>query len=121
MLYLVEIIQSMHQYTMINEIGPAVGNTLPAAEKRVKNFPSLRTCCRSSDQTQKVSGFLLCILSPVCRAKLCGEIGEDPRQNLKLEEEDRMDFSQLLALGCGDIVWIVGGLEALVKLGMMAD
>ena len=68
-----------------------------------------------------VSGFLLCILSPVWRAKLCGEMGEDPRQNIKLEEEDRMDFSQLLALGCGDMVRIVGGLEALVKLGMMAD
>jgi hypothetical protein len=68
-----------------------------------------------------LSGFLLCILSPVWRAKLCGDIGEKPRQNLNLEGEDETVFSQLLELGCGNTVQVVGGLQALLELGKMAD
>jgi hypothetical protein len=68
-----------------------------------------------------VSGFLLCILSPVWRAKLCGEIGNQSRQSLEVEEGEAMVFSQLLALGCGDMVRIVGGLQALLELGIIAD
>ena len=68
-----------------------------------------------------LSAFLLCILSPVWRAKLCGDIGNKPRQNLNLEDEDETVFSQLLELGCGNTVQIVGGLQALVELGKMAD
>ena len=67
------------------------------------------------------NGFLLCILSPVWRAKLCGEFGNTSTQILKLEEKDETVFSQILALGCGDMVRVVGGLQAIVGLGMMAD
>ncbi len=52
------------------------------------------------------------------RAKLCGTIGNEPRQTLDLVDEDETLF---LSLGRGDIVWVVGGLQALVELGMMAD
>jgi hypothetical protein len=34
-----------------------------------------------------VNGFLLSILSPVWRAKLCGDIGDMPRIVIKLEED----------------------------------
>ena len=68
-----------------------------------------------------LSGFLLCILSPVWRAKLCGDIGNEPRQNLNLDEDDATVFSQLLELGCGNTVHVVGGLQALVDLGKMAN
>ena len=68
-----------------------------------------------------MSGFLLCILSPVWRAKLCGDIGNEPRQNLNLDEDDATVFSQLLELGCGNTVHVVGGLQALVDLGKMAN
>ena len=55
--------------------------------------------CRTNDQTEMVNSFLLCMLSPVRRAKLCGGVGNHARQCLDLDAEDMSLFSNLLALG----------------------
>ena len=60
------------------------------------------------------------ILSPVWRAKLCGDIWRGARQ-LALEAGDAGLFSKLLALGSGAAVKVEGGLGGLMALGLMAD
>ncbi len=65
------------------------------------------------------SGFVLSLLSPVWRAKLGGAFGN--ARQLDLEAVDAPLFSSVLALGCGAAVSLVGGMEALLALGLMAD
>ena len=47
----------------------------------------------------KASGFLLSILSPVWRAKLCGDIGGEARWQLALDGGEAGLFSKLVVLG----------------------
>ena len=77
--------------------------------------------CRASGCTHMVSGFILCILSPVWRAKLCGKVGADKRAQLHLDGDEFSAFSKVLALGCGASVLVTGELEELMALGRMAD
>ena len=69
----------------------------------------------------KASGFLLCALSPVWRAKLCGDIGGETRGQLALDGGEARLFSKLVALGAGAPVAVEGGLEEVIALGLMAD
>ena len=69
----------------------------------------------------KASGFLLSLLSPVWRAKLCGDIGGKARWQLELDRSEAGLFSKVVALGSGAAVTMEGGLEAAVGLGQMAD
>ena len=76
---------------------------------------------RSAALVDRASGFLLSILSPVWRAKLCGDVGGESRRQLDLEGEEASAFKRLLALGSGAAVTRDGGVEELVALGRMAD
>ena len=68
------------------------------------------------------NGFFLCILSPVWRVKLCGNIGGESRcKVLDLCGENITAFSNLLLLGSGSRVILKQGLEELLGLGRMAD
>jgi hypothetical protein len=70
------------------------------------------------------SGFFLSILSPVWRAKLCGDSwGKGGLEGgpLALEGEDAGLFRRLLALGSGAAVTMEEGLEGVMALGLMAD
>ena len=58
-------------------------------------------CCRTAAPTVKASGFLLCLLSPVWRAKLCGDIGGEARWQLALDGGEAGLFGQLVRLGSG--------------------
>ena len=69
----------------------------------------------------RASGFLLSMLSPVWRAKLCGDVGGESRLQLDLAGEEASAFKKLLALGSGAAVTMDGGVEELVALGRMAD
>jgi hypothetical protein len=69
----------------------------------------------------KASGFLLSLLSPVWRAKLCGFIGGDARWQLALDGGEAGPFRQLVALGSGASVTVEGGVGGVVALGLMAD
>jgi len=69
----------------------------------------------------RASGFLLSMLSPVWRAKLCGDVGGESRRQLDLAGEEASAFKKLLALGSGAAVTMDGGVEELVALGRMAD
>ena len=69
----------------------------------------------------RASGFLLSMLSPVWRAKLCGDVGGESRRQLDLAGEEASAFKKLLALGSGAAVTMDGGVEQLVALGRMAD
>jgi hypothetical protein len=59
------------------------------------------------------------MLSPVWRAKLCGEIGTSERRML-MDEEDETPFLKVVALGCGKSVSVVN-LDDLVGVLRMAD
>jgi hypothetical protein len=76
---------------------------------------------RTAAPTDKASGFLLSVLSPVWRAKLCGDIGGEARWQLTLDGGETGLFRQLVALGSGAAVRIEGGLEGAMGLGLMAD
>ena len=76
---------------------------------------------RPAANVNNASGFLLSILSPVWRAKLCGDIGGAARWQLALEGREAGLFSKLVALGSGASVTIEGGLGGAVELGLMAD
>ena len=65
--------------------------------------------------------FLLGMLSPAWRTKLCGGIGIKGEQLLDMDEEDPSLFLKVVALGCGNTVAMDGGLEELVRLARMAD
>ena len=71
--------------------------------------------------TDKASGLLLSMLSPVWRAKLCDNIWGGSSLQLDLEGEEASAFKKLLALGSGASVTMAGGVEELVALGRMAD
>ena len=77
--------------------------------------------CRGAAPAVKASGFLLSLLSPVWRAKLCGAIGGEARWQLALDRSEAGLFSKVVALGSGAAVTMEGGLEAAVGLGRMAD
>ena len=68
-----------------------------------------------------VSGFVLCLLSPVWRAKLCGLVGAKRRRELHFHGDEASAFWKVLALGCGAPVTVDGGLGELLSLGQMAD
>jgi hypothetical protein len=70
---------------------------------------------------EKSNGFLLSMLSPVWRARLCGEIGVNKGRVLDMDEEDASLFMQVVALGCGNSVQVGRGLEGLMELVRMAD
>jgi hypothetical protein len=70
---------------------------------------------------ENASGFLLSVLSPVWRAKLCGDLGGATKRELALEGGEAGLFSKLVALGCGESVTMDEGLEGVVELGQMAD
>ena len=61
------------------------------------------------------------ILSPVWRAKLCGDIGGEARWQLALDGGEAGLFSKLVALGSGAAVRMEGGVEEVMALGLMAD
>ena len=61
------------------------------------------------------------ILSPVWRAKLCGDIGGEARWQLALDGGETGLFRKLVALGSGAAVTVEGGVEGLMGLGLMAD
>jgi hypothetical protein len=61
------------------------------------------------------------MLSPVWRAKLCGEIGADKGKLLCLDEEDATLFTKVVALGNGATVTIGEGLEELIEIVRMVD
>ena len=65
--------------------------------------------------------FLLGMLSPAWRTKLCGGIGTNGEQLLDMEEEDPSLFLKVVALGCGKAVAMDEGFEELVRLARMAD
>ena len=77
--------------------------------------------CSGATAASKASGFLLSILSPVWRAKLCGEMGGETRWQLALDGGEAFMFSKLIKLGSGESVTIEGGLGGVVALGLMAD
>ena len=76
---------------------------------------------RGAGPAVKASGYLLSLLSPVWRAKLCGHIGTEARRQLALDESEARLFSKLVALGSGASVRMEGGLREAVGLGLMAD
>ena len=61
------------------------------------------------------------MLSPVWRAKLCGDIGSNEGKQLTIDEEDEKIFSRVVALGCGEAVKLGEGLEELTELVKMVD
>ena len=67
------------------------------------------------------SGFLLSILSPVWRAKLCGEIGASEGRVLMMDADEETLFWKVVALGCGESVTVGEGLDELIGLARMAD
>ena len=68
------------------------------------------------------NSFLLSMLSPVWRAKLCGEVGGNPeRRLLNLDSEHVSLFSKVVALGSGASVTLGDGLDELIGLVRMAD
>jgi hypothetical protein len=81
----------------------------------------LSYCRRSSECSEMVNGFILCMLSPVWKAKLCGEVGSQKRHELHFDSDEVSAFWKVLALGCGATVTVAGGIEELLGLGRMAD
>ncbi len=65
------------------------------------------------------------MFSPAWRVKLCGEIGADERNLLKMDEEDKSHFLKVVALSCGESVLIGSGadsqIDELIGLARMAD
>ncbi len=76
--------------------------------------------CRTQ-RTERVSGFLLSLLSPVWRAKLSGEVGTNDGRMIIVEEEDEVFFWKMVALGCGETVSVSSGLDELIGLALIAD
>jgi WD40 repeat protein len=91
------------------------------AEYRSTMISDLQSLRRGAAPTGSASGFLLSVLSPVWRAKLCGDLGGETRRELALEDGEAGLFSKLVALACGVAVTMDGGLEEVVALGRMAD
>ena len=83
--------------------------------------------CRAySSNKTTASGFLLCMLSPVWRAKLCGWKGNTDQtiRELQLEEGDAPLFAPLLDVclsTIGSTVLQNAELDELMALGRLAD
>ena len=88
-----------------------------------KEYVVMMTRClhRGAAPAVKASGFLLSVLSPVWRAKICGDVGGNTRWQLDLAGDDSYIFSKLVMLGCGTSVTMDGGVDEVVALGRMAD
>ena len=67
-----------------------------------------------------MSGFLLSILSPVWRAKICS-VFRFADKRLDLTSEDASSFLTVVKLGCGQSVMVQGGLAGLLDVGRLAD
>jgi hypothetical protein len=65
--------------------------------------------------------FLLSMLSPVWRAKLCGDIGTKERKLLIMDGEDELLFLKVVTLCCGEAVTVEKGLSELLGLARIAD
>ena len=80
-------------------------------------------CREYGNNCVRANAFLLCMLSPVWRAKLCrGELFEAASsRTLRLGSNEREAFLQALDLGCGLEAQVMGGLAGLIALGQMAD
>jgi hypothetical protein len=76
--------------------------------------------CRTLEHTEMASGFLLSILSPVWRAKLCSGIGIEGRHKLNLDGEEVALFPKMLDVAIGVAV-TVDGLRELIGMVRMAD
>ena len=74
-----------------------------------------------NQDTAMSNGFLLSMLSPVWRARLCGGVGANEGQVLNMEGEKETLFTKVVALGCGRSVLMGSGLEELSELARMAD
>ena len=68
----------------------------------------------------KCSTFLLSLLSPVWRAKLCRHFSFKDTRTLRLEPRDAAAFPALLALGCGQSATVTG-FSMLLEVGRLAD
>ena len=75
---------------------------------------------RSSGKSMKMSGFLLSIVSPVWKAKICSVLGF-ANNRLDLANEDASSFLSAVRLGCGQSARIQGGLAGLLDVGRLAD
>ena len=77
--------------------------------------------CSDSLQIEMNSRFLLCLLSPVIRAKLCDGGDEQVRVPVAIDADDITVFSKMLSLGMGVRVTLPGGVEELLALGKAAS
>jgi hypothetical protein len=69
----------------------------------------------------RASRFLLCMLSPVWRATICGSFEESSKRLHNLGREDESYFAMLLELASGTSVTWNRGLLELIEMGKMAD
>ena len=78
---------------------------------------------RPSSNEAYSSAFLLSMLSPVWRAKLCRGSFFDEGSSciLLLGHSDAIAFHHAVAVGCGAEVAIGGGLAGLIAVGQLAD
>ena len=79
-----------------------------------------RNSCRD-ERSKEASGFLLCMLSPVWRAKLCHDLCSASVKVLELQADEEEAYEILVALGCGMGVNVTGGLKNLIHIGKIAD
>ena len=75
---------------------------------------------RTRTSSTKCNTFLLSLLSPAWRARLCRPFPAHDTRILHLEPCDAQVFPALLALGCGQPA-IATNFGELLKIGMMAD
>jgi hypothetical protein len=68
----------------------------------------------------KMSGFVLSILSPVWKAKICS-VFRFANKRLDLTNEDAASFLTAVKLGCGHSMTLQGGLGELLDVGRLAD
>jgi WD40 repeat protein len=86
-----------------------------------KHALGLRFWLSRTQRTERANGFLLSMLSPVWRAKLCGEVGANVRQTLKLDEKDAPFFLKVVGLACGKSVTVSNGVDELIGLISFVD
>ncbi len=68
----------------------------------------------------KLTGFSLSMLSPVWRAKICGEVGCASKGQLELESGEMHAIKKVVELCCGVSV-AVDGVTEMLTLGHAAD
>jgi hypothetical protein len=78
-----------------------VGHVWSAFDNLEPQSPDLRCCVSVSGRitVEKISGFLLCLLSPAWRAKLCGEFSKTRR--FEMEKDEAETLKTVVTLGCG--------------------